>query len=264
MIKHCIYLLSFLFIFITYSCKTETTTIVRNNSPKIDYPNEFLQGLGGQEGLDHWNSMKHLEFEIIKEDEKNEKHIIDLENRKARIENEKWILGFDGNEAWVSPDKKTYGKGSPRFYHNLIFYFFACPYVLADSGVNYEVREPIMMNGKKLIPVATSFNNGVGDSPDDEYIAHFDATTHELYLLLYTVTYYSKEKGKKFNALIFDEWKTFNGVKLPIALKGFKYTNGELGEKRYERRFTNITISENKPEQSLFEMPEIAEIDSLL
>ena len=250
--------------FICFSCKTENADIiVKKESIEIEYPAEFLKGLSGQEGLDLWKEMKYLEYEIIKEGAENEIQKIDLENRKTRIESKNWTLGFDGKEVWLTPNKEAFGSKSARFYHNLVFYFFASPYVLADPGVNYEVREPIMVNERKLIPVAVSFNNGIGDAPEDEYIAHFDAETNEMYLLLYTVTYYSKEKGKKFNAIVFDEWETLNGIKLPNNMKGYTFADGQLGDMRYERKFENIKISKTKPDQSLFEMPENAEIDSL-
>ena len=81
--------------------------------------------------------------------------------------------------------------------------------------------------------------------------------------LLYTVTYYSKEPGKKYNALHYNNWKEFNGLKLPTAMVGYKTSGDTITEKRYESLFENIEISENAFEQSIFDMPANAEIDSL-
>ena len=152
----------------------------------------------------------------------------------------------------------------PRFYHNLIFYFYAIPFVLADPGINYEVLPDRTINGKDLTAVKITFNEGVGDAPDDYYIAHFDKTTNELYLLLYTVTYFSGETNENFGAIVYDEWTVVNEVKLPKVMKGFRYQADTLGAQRYVRNFDRIKISEEALVNSLFEIPENSEIDTLI
>ena len=103
-----------------------------------DIPEQLMKGLEAHGGLEMWQRKKTMEFSIPKGDD-YELHQIDLPSRKVRISHPDYTIGYDGSEVWITPDRESFGRTSPRFYHNLIFYFFACPYVLADPGINYEV-----------------------------------------------------------------------------------------------------------------------------
>lgn len=254
-------ILSVLFAFGCQSPTPKGVTTVA--SPSIDYPAPFAKALQAHGGLDQWQSMKTLRY-TMQNGEKIEKHQVDLQTRKTRIDTDNYTLGFDGSEVWVTPNLEAFGKGSARFYHNLIFYFFALPYVAADPGINYEVLPDYQLNDKLYDAVKISYDTGVGDAPDDEYIMHFDKETGIMHLLLYTVTYYSKEKGDKFNAIIFDDWVDVNGLKLPGSFKGYKYADGHLGDLRYERIFTDHYLnSEDALVESTFAKPEGAEVSPL-
>lgn len=265
-------LLNFLFfaVILLSACQQEKpseasteTKIVNPNTVATNLPKELIKGLEAHGGLSNWQKMRSLEFEIQRNGS-TEHQLIDLHNRKVLLSHQDYKLGFDGKEVWVSPDKAAFGKGSARFYHNLIFYFHAIPFVLADPGINYEVLPQTTLNGTTYDVVKISYKDGVGDAPEDYYIAHFDTKTHLMKLLLYTVTYYSGATSDKFNALLYEEFEEVNGLLLPKLMKGYKYTDGKLGELRYERPFTNIKLNTEAPDQSLFEMPAAAEIDSLI
>lgn len=57
--------------------------------------------------------------------------------------------------------------------------------------------------------------------------------------------------------------KMYKGVDLPKILTWYKYEDGQLGEKRGQRIFNDIKLSREVYDQSIFEVPENAEIDSL-
>ena len=225
-------------------------------------PQALRAGLEAHGGLEKWASMQTLEFAFPKGETK-EFQQVDLPSRKVRITHDDYTIGFDGQEVWVAPGKEAFPQMPPRFYHNLIFYFYAIPYVLADPGINYTVLPDRRINGKDLSAIKISYNEGVGDAPDDYYIAHFDKSTNELYLLLYTVTYFSGSTNENFSALVYDEWMEVNGLKLPKVMKGYRYAADTLGTERYTRIFDEVKITEEALDPSLFEIPEIAEIDPL-
>lgn len=226
------------------------------------FPKTLQTALNAHGGVDRWNRMQQFIFEIQRQDQP-EKHIIDLKSRRVRLEHPEYTLGFDGQEVWVAPNLEAFGKGSPRFYHNLIFYFVAMPFVLADPGINY-VEEDRVFNDKTYHTVSVSYNDGVGDAPEDEYIAFFDPETHQMEWLLYTVTYFTGEKGKKFNALNYAEWKEVNGLLVPTLMKGYTFEEDQLGDLRYERPISKISLSEEILDDSYFRQPQISEIDSLI
>jgi hypothetical protein len=230
---------------------------------KAKMPKELLKGIEAHGGLERWNEMQTWEYTITR-NEQPEHHFIDLKSRKVLLSHADYKLGFDGNEVWVSPNKAAFGKGSPRFYHNLYFYFHAFPFIMSDPGINYEVLPKKELNGKLYDAVKISFNAGVGDAPDDYYIAHFDPDTHQMHLLLYTVTYFKGKPGDKFNAIIYDDWQKVNGLLVPRSMKGYKYEDGKLGDKRYERVFNDVKLSTTAANQSMFEKMAGAEVDELM
>ncbi|MDN5203216.1 DUF6503 family protein [Fulvivirgaceae bacterium BMA10] len=258
---------------LTTSCSQNQQSETANDAPQeevveelpghtANFPEEFASALKAHGGFETWQKYKTLEYDLVKKDG-GDHQMIDLQDRRVLLNNDTYKIGFDGNEVWISPNKEALGRMSARFYHNLYFYFFAIPFVLGDPGINYEVLEPREMDGKTYDVVKVSFNEGVGDSSGDYYVAHFDQETHKMHLLLYTVTYFSNESHENYNAIIYD-WQEVDGLTIPKTLKGYKYENGELGDLRYEAEFANVKFSEKAQSDDMFAMPEEAEIDSLV
>ncbi|WP_235299651.1 DUF6503 family protein [Portibacter marinus] len=243
-----------------FSCTTSEKT--QYSDVYENMPDEMEAVLEAHGGLKQWQKMKAMTYEFNRGDKK-ELHKIDLSNRKVRLEGGNWVIGYDGEEVWVSPDKQAYGGNSARFYHNLIFYFYAMPFVLADPGINYDVMEPAEIKGKTLNRISISYNNDVGDAPDDEYILCYDPDTKKMEWLMYTVTYFSKEKRDQYNALHYSQWKEISGLLLPEKMSGYRTSGDTITEKRYENLFQNVELMQESFDQSIFEMPAEAEIDSL-
>lgn len=230
-----------------------------------ELPELLEKALDAHGGLETWNKYATLEYRMNSTlgGKKVETQLFNLENRNVRISGEGYTLGMDGDQVWVSPNKEAFGDMSARFYHNLIFYFFSIPFVLADDGINYEDLGITQVSGNEYRTLKISYNEGVGDADGDYYIAHFNPETYRLELLLYTVTYFSGEKHENYNALIYHDWQEIEGLLVPASFEGFKYEKGIIGESRYKAKFDQVILKQDAPDPSLFIMPKQAEIDSL-
>ncbi len=227
------------------------------------YPTSFTKLLQAHGGLEKWNSFNTLEFDLFNpEDSSQEHHIIDLKLRKDMVLGDSFKIGFNGKDVWVAPNKKAFSGKSARFYHNLFFYFFSIPYVLADPGVNYQ-EDTVSLSGQKFSCIMATFNAGVGDADKDFYKMVVDPQTKKLTSLLYTVTYYSGEAHERYNLLTYMDWQEIEGLQFPGKIAGYKYADGIVGEKRYEYLFKNVVLKKEAPPETLFTMPAEAEIDSL-
>ncbi|MFK7950502.1 MAG: hypothetical protein AB8G11_23145 [Saprospiraceae bacterium] len=197
------------------SCEQNTS----ENIKSIDYPENIQAVFEKHGGLEQWNKMNTLSY-IINKDGKTEYQIIDLKNRRERIEAETFKTGFDGENYWLEAD--TSYKGDAIFYHNLMFYFYAMPFVLADEGINYEIADTLVFDGKTNIGILITYGENIGVSPEDEYILYYDIETNQMSWLAYTVTYFDEEnaekKAKKYGWIRYDDWKEFNGLVLPNSL----------------------------------------------
>ncbi|MEM9325754.1 MAG: hypothetical protein AAGA85_08865 [Bacteroidota bacterium] len=228
--------------------------------PRV-YPEVLAKAFEVHGGIDNWSQMQTLAYDIVKESG-NERQLIDLPNRKVHLSTDNWTVGFDGQDVWVMPDSAAVGRMNARFYHNLVFYFFALPYLAADPGVNYEDLGKATVNGTDYDRILMTFDGGVGDAPDDKYILYFDGEG-VLGLINYSVTYFDTSRADQFNAIAYQDWTSFNGVLLPKTMVGYRWQGDSLGEERYTRRFDNIELSAEPTDPALFTKPDGAYVSPL-
>lgn len=200
-------------------------------------------------GYQRWDKMKTLSY--TKGDENT---VVNLKNRKIRLESQDRIIGFDGNDVWVYPD--SIDASGARFYHNLFFYFYTMPFVVGDPGAFYEDMGQKEILGKTYHGVKVSYADGVGDAPDDNYILWVDPKTNQMEWLMYTVTYRSGAPNNNYSLIRYSGWSNFSGLILPTSLQWYSFENDTIGEPRGAATiFQNVTLSMEAPEDSLFERP---------
>ncbi len=226
-------------------------------APKRTFPPTLNKGFTAHGGIDKWDSFNTLKFDVVR-DGGSEKQLVDLKSRKVRITTNDYTLGFDGQDVWVTPDSASFS-GNARFYHNLLFYFFALPYLAADPGVTLTDEGKAEINGNSYDKVLMTFGDNVGDSPKDQYVLYFN-DAGILKLINYSVTYFDESRATRYNAIGYEDWVDTNGVLLPQTLVGYRWDNDTLGEVRYRRKFENFELSTELADQNLFEMPEGAYI----
>lgn len=246
------------------ACKNKTTSTVDYSEENFDittsvYPENITKIFDAHGGLDKWNAMNTLKFTMPKE-AGNEVTTTHLKSRKSLIDMPKHTLGFDAESVWLkNKDTVTY-KGNAKFYYNLMFYFYAMPFVLADDGIIYEDVNPLVFEGKTYPGIKISYESGIGESPEDEYILYYDSETNKMEWLSYTVTYFSKQKSKKFRFIKYSNWQVVEGLLLPETLTWYNYENNVPTTKRNDVKFVDVVLSKLEPNASLFEIPEGAKV----
>lgn len=223
------------------------------------YPDYFQEVLQAHGGLEQWQKMGTLQYRLLKEDDP-ETHIIDLKSRKDLVKASNYLLGYDGEQVWVSPNKAAFPGKSATFYHNLYFYFLSIPFVLADPGVAYQQLENMELGGQQYRVIEVSFGEGVGDSPEDKYRLLINPETKRLEWLLYTSTFFGRQPSNKFNAQKYEDYQEHRGLLFPHTLTGYAYEGGQIGDVRYVNHFDQIQLKEEQPDQQQFAMPEQAEV----
>ena len=247
-----------LFLLLFFACKNKpqiVTESVINSS--IDYPLEIDKVFDQHGGIELWNSMATLSYDMVRETSV-EKQTIDLRSRHEKIEGSNFTSGWDGKEYWVEAD--TSYKGNAKFYTNLMFYFYAMPFVLGDEGINYEKSIPLEFEGIKYPGYRITYEDGIGISPKDEYFIHYDPKTYEMAWLGYTVTFFSGEKSEKISWIRYNDWASFEGLKLPNSLSWYKTEEGKTTELRNTRKFENINVSKTPQSAKTFQKTPKAKI----
>lgn len=238
------------------SCKDNKNSIDSKESEIVlTYPESVSKVFKTHGGIQTWKDFEGLYYEIEKPDG-NDIYNVSLKDRKSLISMKHHQLGFDGENVWLRNLDTIKYKGNAKFYYNLMFYFYAMPFVLGDDGINYKDVEPLQYEGTSYPGVLISYNSGVGESPEDEYILYYHPETNEMSWLAYTVTFFSKEKSKKFNLIRYNDWEEVEGVKLPAKIQWHHYNEGRIGDVRNEVNFLKSKLSKEKISEDMFKVPD--------
>ncbi|HEY9116776.1 MAG TPA: hypothetical protein VIN11_03065 [Roseivirga sp.] len=217
---------------------------------------EIIQVFEAHGGYANWAKLKTLSFE-----NGGSKTLVELQNRYTRIESENQTIGFDGEQVWVYPASDDADR--QRMRYNLMFYFYAFPFVVGDPGVNYEAIDQIRIKGELFNAVKVTYNAGIGDAPNDSYIILSNPSTHQMQWLLYTATF-GGEASDRYSLIKYEGWQEIGGVIIPTSLQWYTYNNGEAGDPRGAARvFQNIQVSKEFPAMENFRMPEGAAVAKL-
>lgn len=228
---------------------------------KRTFPENLTKVLEAHGGYDLWQSMNQLSY-VKGTGEDAEEQLIELKSRRVLLTSAKYKIGFDGTDVWISPADAEF-KSSPRFYHNLYFYFYAMPFVLADPGIIYSDVEPLQVDSISYPGIKISYNDGVGDAPKDNYILYYNPETYQMTYLQYTVTYRTQTESDKYSLIKYDSWANVSDVVLPTKLVWYAYEDGKLGEVRNEAVFSDIKLSTEMPSNDIFSKPADAKISEL-
>lgn len=260
-------LLSFLLlVLVTSACKNEPkqeSTVV--DEVKVEaittsiYPESITKVFDAHGAIDNWNKMKSLSFTMIKPNGK-EITTTDLKTRAELIDTPTYTQGFDGETLWVNEKNGIEYKGKPMFYKGLMMYFYAMPFIVGDDGIMYKDTAPLRFEGNTYPGILISYEAGIGESPDDEYIIYYNAETGQMEWLAYTVTFGKDGKSNEFKFIRYNNWQTVNGLVVPKSVDWYKYENNLPTEKRNTVEFTDVTLSRDAPDAAMFILPEKAKV----
>ena len=260
------YFTGLLFALLIIACKdqpkqTDTPEEVQaaiEESGDIRYPEPLQKVFDAHGGLSQWRSLKNLVYEITKENY-SEVHTINLYSRMDRVDTPDYSMGFDGKDVWLKDPESKY-EGDPVFYHNLMFYFYAMPFVLADEGIVYSETENLDFEGKSYPGIGIGYQANIGTTPKDQYYIHYDPDTYQMAWLGYTVTYRTGEKSDNVKWIRYDEWLAEQGVILPKSITWYNYEGRTIGEARSTVEFNNVSLSGEAKPGKFFQRPAMAEI----
>lgn len=217
------------------------------------YPEPLNRVFEAHGGLELWKKQRTLSFRMPA-GEAHESHTIDLHTRKDLVEGPSYSLGFDGQQVWLADAGKAFG-GDPVFYHNLMFYFYAMPFVLADDGIVYGSADDLVFEGKSYPGIRISYKSGVGTSPRDEYYLYYEPDSHTMAWLGYTVTYFSDASSEDLHWIRYDNWTEVNGLLLPESLTWYNYEGRAIKDPRSTVSFNNIMLSTDPMPEGYFKAP---------
>jgi len=176
--------------------------------------------------------------------------------------NDKTILIWDGKEAWITPEKAQ--EKMARFELLTWSYFIAAPFKLTDPGTHLEPMEQTPLQEKLCHRARLTFDQGIGDAPEDWYIIYQDPDSKRLRAMAYIVTYgMGKEKAEKDpHAIVYKDFVTHKGVTLATHWEFFAWSKDEgLGQKIGSAQLKNLRFVQ--PSTNMFTPQKSKRIDPL-
>ncbi len=149
--------------------------------------------------------------------------------------------GWDGQQAWAYPTD-TLIPYDVRFWSLTPYYFVGIPFVLADEGINLALLEPDTLAGNTYDLVKVTYQEGVGDAPDDYYVIYVSQEDNRVGAIRYIVSYpgYFPDGGHAPEKLMtYEGAQTVAGIILPERYRTFWWKDEQRGE-----HITNIALSE--------------------
>lgn len=239
-------------------------TSMQADTAMADMPGPLAEALAAHGGLDTWHGYRTLEYTLERSrggTSTGDRQVIDLRNRYVHIEGDAYTIGSNADGVWITPNTEAlnYGPG-PRFYSQTYFYFFAVPFVFADPGVKHEMVGQETVDGTTYDVVRMSYESGVGDAPDDVYLLYLDPESHQIRMMRYSVTYGNRGRSEPNSTIVYDEWQDVDGLLVPATATFRPWQDGSPGEQVAQISYTEVDFGEEAPSDSLFAMPDDAEM----
>jgi len=190
--------------------------------------------------------------------------LMETKGVRTRIDlNDGTSFGFDGKEAWVSPKGAEFKRA--RFHALTWSYFVAAPFKLRDPGSRLKSEGNLLLRGRPYVAAKLSFAPGVGDAPDDWYIAYRHPKVGRLACLAYIVTY-GKDRAKaekEPHAITYGDYEKLDGVLISKSWRFWKWSRerGPHGRPLGYAKLSDPAFLEPRPES--FKRPDDARIAPL-
>lgn len=152
-------------------------------------------------------------------------------------------FAWDGTQAWIDPPEIT--AVNPRFWATSGYYFEQIPFVFADPGLKYEVLDDDTLGGRTYHLVRVSFDQGIGDSPGDTYVAYIDRETKRIGAVRYTVSYGrppTADPPRRETLFEYHDYATVDGLTVATRFRGYDFGDGQKGVFRNEAWADSISF----------------------
>ncbi|WP_432798310.1 hypothetical protein [Poriferisphaera sp. WC338] len=196
----------------------------------------------------------------------------DLVARRHRMEGTSakgsFVSGSNDTQGWTT-SSEILGI-PPRWVNHGNSYFVLMPFIFADPGITVRHVGDREYGGQVFDAVAVSYNKGVGDTAEDDYILYLDKETKCLRLIDFSVTYGPMRGDTAIEdlprrSLEFKKWVDVDGLMVPEILHYAPWEQTSTGGKRKDAgvqyMISNIDFKRERPSPSLFEAPQGAEIE---
>ncbi|HAA19513.1 MAG TPA: hypothetical protein DCR93_08950 [Cytophagales bacterium] len=156
------------------------------------------------------------------------------------------VLVYDGTECWASTAEAA--TTNNRFHLLTWSYFLMAPFKITDPGTHLEdtgVRPNL--SGQESPTFRLTFDNGIGDTPEDWYVIYQNPETQLMDAMSYIVTFSGPAEEAEPHAIHYQDYVEVAGVKLSTfwSLYNWSEDEGFQDALNFDITFKNPTVVED-------------------
>lgn len=223
----------------------------------------YVQAVEDAHGLDAWSSQDavsaRIELTFGGNPALDGRMIFTPSMSKVRLDQGEASVIWDGETAWVTPADAEFPRA--RFHVLTWPYFLAAPMKLRDPGTHLELLGAKQVETKLYDAARLTFDEDVGDTPEDWYIVYREPQTHRLEAMAYVVTYGTtpEEANEEPHAIVFSDFQDVEGVAIPTTWTFRLWSEdkrGVHGDPLGEAKLTDVKFV--TPDEETFAVPDDA------
>jgi len=207
------------FLLAVMGCTAQSPRTETAAAPEKPVPDVVRRMIEAHGGMQAWHAAPSVSFTDRWGDGLSTRVTVEQGGRRSHIQEvgTSARMAWDGERAWSLAWKGA----PPRFAARLSYYFLDLPWLTQDPGVNLADRGPgrLWDDPTPYTTVMMTFDEGVGDTPDDTFELYIHPETHLLKACRYVMTYRAvlppgAEKAPA-HVVVFDQHATVNGLVVP-------------------------------------------------
>ena len=224
---------------------------------------KFAQTIEQAHQKERFSQKDNVSFDLVLsfggQERVNDRVSMNTATSKLRLDSKNGTaVVYDGTDIFITP--KDAEQNGVRFGIFTWTYFFALPFKLSDPGVNIALQGEKQLADTTYTTSKLTFDNNIGDAPDDWYILYTNPQTAQLEAAAYIVTYGTGDVEKAESdphAITYGDYVEVEGIPIATTWKFYGWNEEQgLTDQLGEAKISNITF--NKVSAEMFDKPENA------
>ena len=224
---------------------------------------KFAQTIEQAHQKERFSQKDNVSFDLVLsfggQERVNDRVSMNTATSKLRLDSKNGTaVVYDGTDIFITP--KDAEQNGVRFGIFTWTYFFALPFKLSDPGVNIALQGEKQLADTTYTTSKLTFDNNIGDAPDDWYILYTNPQTAQLEAAAYIVTYGTGDVEKAESdphAITYSDYVEVEGIPIATTWKFYGWNEEQgLTDQLGEAKISNITF--NKVSAEMFDKPENA------
>lgn len=241
-----------LFLVLCTSCKGDAVKPTsEDHQESTAFPQVYADLLEVHGGLKKWKSLQSLEYYLLHQDGRQEKHHVDLHSRDTYIDHDSYFIIKNRDTLFSSPGASLKVGQDLSTYHNKYSYFLTLPFMLADPNVSYRLNDTFRLRDTAYLSMTCTHQAyDQDDNKSERFTTLVEPRSGRLRYVIYDAA--RTVAGGQSYIISYTNYQIINGFALPGCLTWYRYKSGRVGGQVECVYYEQVDLSYDKLERETF------------